>query len=308
MIRVTERLALRLACAAAFTAGLPLAAGATPLDEYVAARDKAIAEMVAAAKAGKSDDDAVVKREAQALEDLGNRMISLVGPVNIKGLGSPTYSMDVLFYVDGQPSEQLDGVSVADDDGTTRVIVTPAPIFESWLAARGKDADAPPGFGDGLKAAAGTEYFYDAAFAFPGGGYTPYVALPVMVAGGETVYAWLGLYTDEMPADLPPNEITLVRIADDQVMVGITEVKLEGASIAACDAIWQPYDVKVSALQEAVDKDNKPDDPRWDQIAEIGDEGGAAFRKCFAEKAKDQPFFAAATKQAEQLLQAIRAK
>lgn len=301
------RFARKLACRAiVLAAALPFAAAAAPVDDYIAARDKAVSDVVAAFKAGKGGDDATIKKEETAVKDLGKRMIALVGPLKLKGLGAPAYTLEGLLYGDDQPTRQLDGVLFSDKDGATQIVVAPQSVFQGWLAARAKDPEAPAAMRGALPAAAADPYFYNSSLTFQGGGYTPYLALPLAAADGETVIATLGLYSDEMPANLPPNQVSIVRLADGKAIVGLTEVKLDITPIAACDAVWKPFAARIDAMQKAVEKDNKDNDPRWEEIAKIGDDGSAAFAACFAREAPSQPFFPAAVKRAEALLATAR--
>ncbi|MEP9350222.1 hypothetical protein [Xanthobacter sp. KR7-225] len=295
-----------LACALLLTAAVPGLAAADPLGDYVAARDKAIAQSLAAAKADKSGDEAVIKREEAAMKDLAKRLGAVLGPLKFKGLGAPTYSLHVFTYDVDAPTHQLDGLAFADKDYNTRIVVTPESVFQAWLAARAKDEGAPAALGAGVKAAAGASEFYTNALVFDGGFYQPYVELPVAAAPGETAVAILGQQVDEPPGNTPPNDIAIVRIADGKAMVGYAVAKLDIKPIAACDAVWKPFKAKADALQKQVEKDNKSEDPRWDQISAINDEGSAAYRDCFAKAAPTQPFFAAAVKRAEAFLATAR--
>ncbi len=295
-----------LACALILSTALPALAAADPLGDYVAARDKAIAASLAAAKAGKSGDDAVVKREEAALKDLGKRMTVVIGPVKFKGLGDPQYTLRVLTYDENTPAKDLDGLAFGNKDYSTRLVVAPESIFNTWLAARAKDPDAPKAFASGVKAAAGTPEFYTNAIPFDGGFYQPYVELPVAAVPGETAVAWLGQQTEEPTGNAPPNEIAIVRIGGGKAMAGVTLVKLDVKPIAACDAVWQPFKAKADALQKQVEKDNKDQDPRWEEITKIQDEGSNAYRACFMKEAPSQPFFAAAVKKAEAFLATSR--
>lgn len=295
-----------LACALLLAAGLPAAASADALSDYVAARDKAMAQSIAAAKAGKSGDEAVIKREEAALKDLGKRMTALLGPVKFKGLGSPQYTLRLLSYDENTPARDLDGLSFSNKEFDTRIVVTPDAIFTSWLAARAKDDGAPAAFASGAKAAAAMPEFYTSAVGFDGGFYQPYVELPVAALPGETAIAWLGLQTEEPSGNTAPNEIAIVRIADGKAMAGITIAKLGAKPIPACDAVWKPFKAKADALQKQVEKDNKDEDPRWEEITRIQDEGSAAYRACFVKEAPSQPFFAAAVKKADAFLGTAR--
>lgn len=295
-----------LACVLFLAAALPAAAAADALGDYVAARDTAIAASVAAAKAGKSGDAAVVKREEAALKDLGKRLATALGPLKFKGLGTPIYTLQVLIYDESDPTRQLDGLVFSSKDYDTRLLVTPQSVFQSWRAARAKDSGAPAALGGDLKAAMTTAEFYSNALAFDGGYYQPYVELPVAAAPGETAFAVLGLQLDEPPGATAPNQIAIVRIADGKAMVGLTQVKLDIKPIAACEAIWKPYQAKAAALQKAVEQAKKDNDPRWDEITKITSDGSDVFRACFAKEAPSQPFFAAALKRADAFLGTAR--
>lgn len=295
-----------LACALILSTALPALAAADPLSDYVAARDKATAASIAAAKAGKSGDDAVVKREEAALKDLGKRLTAVLGPIKFKGLGVPKYSLQLLIYDESGPSRELDGLAFASKDYDTRLVVTSDSLFNTWLAARAKDDGAPAALASGVKAAAGTPEFYTSAIASDGGFYQPYVELPVAAVPGETAVAWLGLQTEEPSGNTAPNEIAIVRIGGGKAMVGVTMAKLGDKPIPACDAVWQPFKAKADALQKQVEKDNKDQDPRWEEITKIQDEGSNAYRACFMKEAPNQPFFAAAVKKAEAFLATAR--
>jgi len=89
---------------------------------------------------------------------------------------------------------------------------------------------------------------------------------------------------------------------------GLARTLAAGAVVAAAalPAGAAPVDDYMAARDKAVEKGNKTDDPRWDEINTIGDEGSAAFRACFAREAQGQPFLAAAVKRAEVLLATAR--
>lgn len=295
-----------LAYALLLAAALPAAASADALSDYVAARDKAIAQSIADAKADKSGDAAVIKREEAALKDLPKRLSAALGPLKFKGLGAPNYTLQLFIYDISDPTRQLDGLLFADKDYNTRLVVTPDSVFQGWLAARAKDKDAPAALGKGVKAAMTTSEFYGEGIGFDGGFFQPYVELPVAAAPGETAYAVLGLQAEEPPGDTAPDQIVIVRQADGKAMVGITMAKLDVKPIAACAGVWKPYKTKADALQKAVEKDAKDQDPRWEEINKIQDEGSLAYRACFVKEAPSQPFFAAAVKKADAFLGTAR--
>lgn len=293
-----------LACAV-LACALPIAAAAAPADDYIAARDSATAAIKAAIKAAKSDDD-IVKQEEAALKDLAQRMTTLLGPVRLKGLEAPVYSIEYLLDGEDEPNVQLDGLVFSDKDETVHILVSPQPVFDRWLAARASDPDAPAALRGGLKAAAATDIFYNTSVINVGGGFSNYVELPVTAADGETVYAGLGLFSDDAPGNTAPNSVVIMRAANGQVAIGIADAGAEITSVAACDQVWKPFALKAEALRKAAEKAGGENDPRWDVLMAVEDEGALAYRTCFAREAAAQPFFAAATKRAQDLLDSAR--
>lgn len=298
MRRVCVRLASPLVGAAFLAAAYVLPAAAGPADDYLAAKAKAVTAARAAAKAGRNEE--------AALKDLGRRMSALVGPVRFKGLGAPAFTLEFLVGGEDEPNATLDGLAFADTDDTMRLVVSPEPIFNAWLAARAADARAPAAFAEGLKGAAGTYYFVNNAVINTSGSFDGYADLPLAGAGGETIYASLGFYGDEVPGNNPPNTIAIVRVAEGRAVVGITAVELTVPPMKACDAIWAPFKAKGDALSDAADKDGKEDDPRWEEAAEVYDDGASAYRACFAREAKGKPFLAEAQAKAEAFLKIAR--
>lgn len=299
--------ARRIACAVLFAAALPVGAAASPEGDYMVARDRAIAASIAAHKAGKGADEAVVARDEAALKDLGKRMFSLVAPVKVKGLGSPAYTLQMFIFGDDEPVRQLDGIAVHDKDNSTRVVITPEAVLQKWIATRAGDKGAPAALRQGIAEAAATDYFYNHAVIDSAGGYTPYLTLPVTPGPGEAAYATLGLFSDDVPGNTLPNRITIVRvIPGGRALVGIAPAKLALKPLPACDAVWKPYKARFDALNAAISKDNKTDDPRVAEATKIADEGSAAYRACFAKEAQTQPFLAAAVRKAEAFLQTTR--
>ncbi|MFK8250296.1 hypothetical protein [Ancylobacter terrae] len=301
-------LARLLAGAVLVAAAVPAVASADPLGDYIAARDKATAASIDAAKADKSGDEAVIKREEADMKDLAKRLGAVLGPLKFKGLGAPTYTLYSFIYDVSGPTHQLDGLNFTNKDFTSRIVVTPAAVFENWRAARAKDEGAPAALGAGVAEAAATAEFYTDAIGFDGGFFQPYVTIPVAAVPGETAVAVLGLQIDEPPGNAAPDDIAIVRVADGKAMVGLTQAKLNIKGVPVCDAVWKPYQVKVEALTKVVEAENKPEDPRWDEIVKITDEGSDAYRACFVKEAPKQPFFANAVKRAEAFLQTARGK
>lgn len=292
----------RLIFAALLLGALPAHAG--QVEDYIAARNKAMAAMSAAVKAGK-DNAQLEKLEDGALADLQKRMTALLGPLKFKGLDpNPAFSPPTL-YPDDLGDDSPDGLVFTKGDGGIFLLVSPEPVFTDWLKARAAEESAPEAFKGGIMAATQDDFFFtltvsrDAAFS-------TYVALPVTPAAGEKTYAALGLFAQDLPADMAPNSVVVLRVADGRVFVASAEVKLQVPPMPACTALWQKGAAKAKALMEEVQKSDKTGDPRMDEAFEMEEEAASAFRACFAKAAPGQPFLAAATKAADAILKTMR--
>lgn len=296
----------RFACAVLLAAAFPAAALAGPADdEYIAARNKAVATLAAADKAGKSDEE-LIKLDDDARKDLEKRMTALLGPIQVKGFEGSYFSPDTLIP-GGMGSDSPDGIVLSTEDSSSFLFVAPEPVFLDWLKTRSTEEYAPPAFKEGIGPASGTDDFYtltignDAAFSL-------YVSLPVKAADGETVSAGLGMFSQDFAANQLPGTIVLTRVADGRVMVATADVDFDIPDLKDCDKVWDGFSAKAEALSKEVEKSKNEDDPRWEQVGDLQAEGSEAFRACFAKAAKDQPFFAKAVAQAETLLGTVRGK
>jgi len=292
--------------ALAFAALVPaIAVAASPVEDFIAARDRYVADLAADAAAGKSDD-ALIKADDADRADLKARLEAILGPLAFAGFGAaPELSPETL--LDGDVgSGRLDGLMFASEDWESRLIVTPLPVLEHWLAIRGGEEGAPAEFRSGASAALGTEELYtysigaDAAFS-------RYVDLPVAAAKGEVVRAFLGLFAQDVTDDAMPRSLVVARIAGDRVVLATVPVTAEMPPIPACAAGWTEAMRAVEAARAASEK-APGDDALWEKASGLYVDANDAFRACFAREAAAQPFFAATTREAEALLGTIRGK
>lgn len=280
------------------------AAHAGPAEDYITTRDKLAGEIAAAAKSGVGED-ALDKRSATAIKRLQGLMTTLVGPVRFTGTTPKPIFMPTTLVPEYMESNEPDGLLFSSEDYATRFFITPEPIFAAWLARQAKEKDAPAVFGQGMAAAMGTEPFYYAVFG-PDASFVKFMDLPITPRPGETLNAALGLFTQVGARDEAPNTIVFTRISNGRAVVGSADLKVEIPALPACQKIWQGFEAKSKALVDAAEKSKNDQDPRWDESAKVEEEGAAAFQACFVKEAPSLPFFAAATKRAEDLLDAAR--
>lgn len=293
-------------CAALLLAGLPQVAGATPIDDYIEARNAAEKTLRAAQEAGKSDE-AISALEEKYIADLKARLIAIVGPISFKGLdATPDFSNTVY-----EPST----LAFHGETAAITVQVSPEPIIADWLkreleAKRNGEPegeDVPDAFGQGIAAAMKTETFYTRSVGIPFA-FFDYGSLPLQAEKGEQLHVALGRIIIEDPVEAPPVDIVLTRVADGQVIIANASLDAEAPSFEACHVIAQGFTDKAETLEKAAEAASNYDDPRWKAATAERLKGGKAYRACFAEKVKGTPFYAEATKQAQALLDIVRRK
>ena len=289
-----------LAGAVMVTAALAMpvaSSAASPEDDYFAARDAYIKKFKVVDDAGPIGD-AAMKEHDSALAELAKQMRAIVGPVAIKGLTAPaTINLSTLF-----PSDMgfgvLDGMLYASADDKTRIIVTTAPIFESWLRAHkewlgDKTASVPQVANDALA----SETFFNQAIR------TDAAVMrfaPITLAKPATatfVYAMLAARSqDNSPPT--PDEIFVALVQSGRVYVANSHLQTKFKQIPACDDVRKEQEKKAAAA-------DKKDEKQIDASIAMHEQADVLFLKCFAARAAAQPAFAAASKQAQALLESL---
>ena len=281
-------------------------AAADPVQDYLAARDRYVAE-IQKLDADPAKQDAMFALDEKARADLKTRMVALLGPLTFKGLEkTPRFSPEALYEGDlgsGQP----DGLVFADKKDETRIFISPEPVFANWLAREAKTEGSDPRLRDGVKAAMSSDSILyqtvglDAAF-------TTFMALPVTAKDGETVSAALGLFSQDGEADYPPNSITVSRLAGGTLMVAAMPVSEPRKTIAACSQPYKRQVAKADQLLVPAQKGKQPDEAKIEQSMQLRSEAVTAFRTCFAQEAPKQAFYGPLLARVDALLEKMRGK
>jgi hypothetical protein len=272
---------------------------ASPEDDYVAARDRFIATFHQHEATGKVGDR-VVAQERRARRDLEQMLRRIIGTTAPRGFsGAGTISLDTLFSED-VGFGMLDGLVFKSPNRKTQVLVTTDGLLERWLRARPADPPLPKS----VPAALGDAEFYTFAISNDAA-VAKYAALPV----GKPAKATLALaMLDARSQDilpLTPSELIVAVAAGGKVFIATAPVEAKVAAIPACDAIWQDAEKKANALFEAYRASDSKDEKQFNQYTKAQEEGATAVRRCFGERAPNEPFFAAVTKQAQALVDRV---
>lgn len=305
-IRVVIRLAL---AAAAIATALGPAMAASPEEAYLASRDAYVAKFKGLDDANKIDDVAM-KAHDQAIADLERQMRAIIGGVAIKGLPKPgvansgKLNLGTLF-----PSDQgygtLDGLVFASADDKTRVIVTTATMFATWLRLH-QDwwGEKTPNVPQDVTAALASEAFYTQAIQTDAA-VMKFAQLPLAPPAGATVaFAMLAARSQDQAPPVP-DEIFVTVMRGGRLYVANAPVGRKFAAVAACTEVRRRQEKAADAALAAYTAGKSKDEKLLDRSTALREEADAVFLRCFAKEAARQPAFAAAVKQAQGLLDSL---
>ena len=292
----------------------PLAA--SPEARYIATRDAAIAKFSPIYDAGKSTD-ATTKAEDAVFADLKAQMAAILGEPGRKGYGPAKLNIET-FYKGDEGFGTLDGLrfdSELGDNGekagqngadgkyvepAAHIIVTTQTLFERWLHAHRKWWDkgaknVPQQIGSALR----DESFYTQAIPTDSA-VINFNSLPIAKpASAASASGFLGGRTQSEIPDAA-DEVFVSALANGKVYIAYGSIKPK-VEIASCLAIRAGYNKK------AEDADNKLrfkeiDRKAYDKLGDFRQQGEDAYKRCFVQRAPQQPSFAEATKEAQALL------
>ena len=302
-------------------------AGAAPLapsleDRYIAARDAAIEKISPIYDAGKFDD-AAARAEDAARADLQAQMSAILGELHASGFGPAKLNLET-FYKGDEGFGMLDGLRLDAEVGKTgepagrngadgnyvepkvHIIVTTQTMFARWLHTH-KDwwdkglKNVPQQIG----AAVRDESFYTQAIS-PGSAVVNFNALP-MARPATATFAY-GFLAGQTQSEVPDaaDQVFVSALANGRVYIayGSIEPKVQ---VAACIAIRADANKRAEAAEEAF-RQKQIDNKAYDRLGDLRQQGEDAYKRCFTQRAPQQPSFAEATRQAQALLAAALAK
>jgi hypothetical protein len=261
---------------------------ASPVDDYIAARDVYLTQFKGSAPGG---DEASRAAHERALGDLEARLRAIVGPTRIEGFPAEgKINLDSLAEGDASVG-LLDGLVYAAPDARTRIVVTTRELLDKWLAGHrhwwNDKNDMPQGFEPALKSEAFyTQALYTDAYFFA------FTDLPVTRPAGVT-FAFATLVGRAQDFGLEtPDEIVVTLLAGGRAYVIVAPAAAKAETTPQCLQGWK----KAEAQAEKAESD------KGDQLREAG---YRTYRRCFAAQAPRRGYFPALVKQAQALIDAL---
>jgi hypothetical protein len=276
------------------TLAVTFARAASPEQDYLASRDRAIASL-------NKDAGPIGKRrlaqEQAARADLVARLRRLLGPTVVEGfVGQGELSPDSLF-ADDEGAAALDGLTYHSLDRKATLLATSPTLARAWLNARDDlRADFPKGPND-LAAALKVETFFTQAFS-EDAAVSFYADLLIeKPTAATTAVAFLALRRQAI-FHAQPDEIIVAALNEEKLFLAHEPAASKPAPIAACETLWQGYKKKID---EADRDEGAAKSDVVEALGRLEEEADQAFRDCYHARLSNEPFYATLLRQAQKL-------
>ncbi len=297
---------MRLVLTLLLTLSASAAYAASPEDDYIAARDKAMAA-IAAQESANTAIETIDAQNEKDLADLQQRLATLLGPLQVKDFpATGTINLQSLNASDIGYG-MLDGLRYSQSDDGPSIVVSTRGLTERWLKSKAAETDAdfklPTDIGEALK----LDGFYtqaigsDAAFS---GTLDFSLKKP---EGAEAVVARLGGWTQDV-GPIYDQHVVVAVVKGDRVLIAEAPASPAVPKIAACDSIWAAADADAQKAQQADQGANQDDSTNTDAGNAAWEKGDADYRACMAQHLPGDPAFAGLLAQAQGLADSMAGK
>ena len=293
------------------------ASAASPEDRYIATRDAAIAKFAKLSNDNKINET-VDKAEAAARDELKGQLVAILSQPARPGFATAQLNLDTLYRGD-MGFGMLDGLRFDADTGRdgakigekradgsfvepkAHIIGTSESLFTRWLHEHKTwwdkgSKNVPQQIEPALK----FEGLYTQAISTDAA-VINFNELPVAKPASATVtYGFLAGRTQDSTPEAA-DEVFVAALADGKVYIAYGEIE-PTVQVPACTAIRTDYNRKADAAAEKLER-KQISKAAYDKLGDLHQQGEDAFKRCFVQQAPQQPAFAAATKQAQSLLE-----
>jgi len=272
------------------------ASAGTPEEDYIAARDAAIAKIKKLE--AKNPDADVSKIDQKSLSDLEKRLQAIIGDLAVKPypakgkIGFDTLSENEV------GGGGVDGLRFIKGDDGPQVYVTTDGLTTKWLAKEDwwkEKRKAPPEIDEALA----DEDFITAAVG-EDAAFSKTAALPITKPEGATfAYALLGGWAQDIGPN--PNQDIVVAIRKDGKIYITEEQAKRFKPVAACDAVWKDSEKKADAIFKKYQASGAKDEKIFNSYTAEQEKGDRDYRACIGERAPKEAFFPELVREAQQI-------
>jgi hypothetical protein len=295
---------MRHALAVVLTLFAATAQAASPEENYIAARDAAIARLNPPGDPVAPSETAI-KDEERARENVGRLMRAVIGPLNVRGFaGEGAYNVGSLFNGDMETGI-LDGLLFTRGKDV-RLVVTTTGLADRWIKSPDGLAAKEGAVPKDLRTALTLDDFYTRASSFDAA-VSNMGELPVTKpASADFAFAMLSTRRQDLGA-APVGEMLIGVIAPPRVYIvsaPVAKIRI----MAPCEKLFKDANARADRMYQASEKSKAPKENISDETEALREKGDEAMRKCFAQRVKTDPAFARATKQAQEIVDELVAK
>jgi hypothetical protein len=265
---------------------------ASPEEKYFETRDEFIRQFSTASSPEANSDEKALSKLGEALSKLEKELQPIIGTVDVAHFPKRgKINLETLEEGDGGFG-QVDGLRF--DSEHELLFVTTTGLLKAYLQ---QHKDLPTELGK----LARTEEFYSSAFYWDEA-VTHFAEVPVRTTNDKSfAYAFLGLWAQDI-GPFPPKTLFVFFANGNRVFVVSSEVQSKVDQIAECKDEWDGFKKKSDAAFAAYQASELKDQEASDNMTRYEEEGFKAYRSCFEQRAKMEPFFKQLTKQAQTLV------
>ncbi|MFD2054681.1 hypothetical protein ACFSQT_16760 [Mesorhizobium calcicola] len=290
---------MRLVWTIVFALATGAAFAASPEDDYIAARDKAISA-IAAMESANEPVETLDAAGTKALADLEKRLSALLGPLAVSGFpATGTINMESLSDAD-IGFGMLDGLRYTKGDDGPSLVATTRGLLQRWLQSRAAEMDASFKLPASIDAALKLDAFYTQAINSDAA-FTGTLDFPLKKPeGADIAFARLGGWAQDIGPN-PDQQVIVTLVKGNSVMIASAPAAPPVPKIAACDTLWASADAAAQKFQEAYQASDLKDQKAYDAANAAWEKGDADYRACMGEHLLSEPVFPALLAQAQQL-------
>ncbi|WP_137933613.1 hypothetical protein [Mesorhizobium comanense] len=294
---------MRLVWTLLFALASGTALAASPEDDYIAARDKAIAS-IAAMESANSPVETLDAANEKARADLEKRLSDLLGPFTVKDFpAAGTINIESLSSSD-VGFGMLDGLRHGTDDGPS-IVASTRGLVERWLKSRAAETEADLKLPTNFDAALKLDAFYTQAIGSDAA-FTGTLDLPLKKPeGADMAIARLGGWAQ----DIGPNydqEVVVTVVKGNSVLIAEAPANPAIPKIAACDAVWSAADTAAQKLSKQ--GADESDESTSDAANAAWAKGDSDFRACLGKSLPGNPAYPTLLAQAQALADQMAGK
>ncbi|KUM24958.1 hypothetical protein AU467_28410 [Mesorhizobium loti] len=290
---------MRLVWTLLFALASSVAFAASPEDDYIAARDKAIAD-IAAREASNVEVETLDATNTKALADLQQRLSAILGPLAVKDFpATGTINLESLSASD-IGFGMLDGLRYAKSDEGPSIVATTRGLTDRWLQSKADGDDESLRLPTGLDEALKLDAFYTQAIGADAAFVKTLDFSLQKPDGADIAIARLGGWTQDV-GPIYDQQVVVAVVKGDRVLIAEAPASPPVPKIAACEALWTAADATAQKFQETYQGSDLKDQQAYDSANAAWEKGDSDYRACMGERLPGDPAFPALLAQAQQL-------